>query len=122
MEDITDADWKHSKRVCKSFKRNSLGEHYDLYAHGDTLLLTDVFNNFWNMCLEMYALEPADFLWCYKSYLCMILSGWKNLNSKIDRMARSKNKMENNNQIDLKFWWKTNISSLHSNAHLRSIY
>ena len=26
------------------------------------LLLPDVFENFWNMCLELYKLEPAHFL------------------------------------------------------------
>ena len=46
MKDITDSDWKHSERVCKSFNTNSLGEYHDLYAHSDTLLVTDVFDNF----------------------------------------------------------------------------
>ena len=36
-------------------------------------------------------------------------------------MTRSENMMENNNQIDLKFGEKSNISSLHSKGHLRSI-
>ena len=32
MEDITDADYKHAKRVWKDFKINSLGEYHDLYV------------------------------------------------------------------------------------------
>ena len=36
MEDIADADCKHSIRVCKNFKTNSLGEYHDLYVHSDT--------------------------------------------------------------------------------------
>ena len=28
----------------------------------DTLLLAHVFNNFWNMCFEIYGLDPAHFL------------------------------------------------------------
>ena len=29
----------------------TLGEYHDLYVQSDTLLLADVFKNFWNMCL-----------------------------------------------------------------------
>ena len=32
-----------------------LGEHHDLYLQSDTLLQADIFNNFWNMCLEIWA-------------------------------------------------------------------
>ena len=31
MEDITDADYAHAKRVCKDFAIKNLGEYYDLY-------------------------------------------------------------------------------------------
>ena len=33
-----------------------------MYVQSDTLLLADIFNNFPNMCLEMYGLDPACFL------------------------------------------------------------
>ena len=33
-----------------------------MYVQGDTLLLTDVFENFRNMCLEIYEFDPAKFL------------------------------------------------------------
>ena len=62
MEDITDADYAHTKRVCKGFKIGNFGEYHDLYAQSDTLLLADVFENFRNMCLEIYELDPAKFL------------------------------------------------------------
>ena len=39
MEDITDADYVHAKRVCKSFEIINLGEYHDLYVQSDTLLL-----------------------------------------------------------------------------------
>ena len=32
MEDITDADYAHAKRVCKDFEIKQLGEHHDLCA------------------------------------------------------------------------------------------
>ena len=46
MEDITDADYTHVKRVCKDFEINNLGEYHDLYIQSGILLLTDVFENF----------------------------------------------------------------------------
>ena len=58
MEDITDADYAYAKRVCKDFEIKNLGK-YDLYVQNDTLLLADVFQNFRNMCLEIYELDPA---------------------------------------------------------------
>ena len=30
MEDITDADYTHAKRVCKDFEIKHLGEYHDL--------------------------------------------------------------------------------------------
>ena len=61
MEDITGADYKHAKKVCKNFKIKNWGEDHDLYVQSDTLLLPEVFDNFWNMCLEKYELDPAGF-------------------------------------------------------------
>ena len=29
MEDITDADYTHTKRVCKDFERKKFGEYHD---------------------------------------------------------------------------------------------
>ena len=46
MEDITDADYAHAKRVCKDFEIKILGEYHDFYVQTNTLLLPDVFENF----------------------------------------------------------------------------
>ena len=62
MEDITDADYAHAKRVWKDFKIINLGKFHDLYVQSNTLMLADVFENFNNMCLEIYELDPAKFL------------------------------------------------------------
>ena len=61
MEDIIDADYAHT-RVCKDFEIKNLRDYHDLYVHSDTLLLEDVFENFRNMCLKIYELDPAKFL------------------------------------------------------------
>ena len=52
MDDITDADSSHAKRVCKDFEIKNLGEYHDLYVQSDALLLADIFENFRNTCLE----------------------------------------------------------------------
>ena len=67
MEDITDADYVHAKRVCKEFEIKNLGEYHDLYVQSDTLMLADVFENFRNMCLKIYKLDPAKFLSALRS-------------------------------------------------------
>ena len=60
MEDITDADYMHPKRVRKDFAIKNLGGCHDLYLKSETLLLADVFENFRKMCLK--TLDPAKFL------------------------------------------------------------
>ena len=55
MENITDVDHRHAKRVFKSFNKN-LGDYHNLFVQSDTLLLADVFENFRNICIEVYEL------------------------------------------------------------------
>ena len=62
MEDITDVDQGQAKRVFKSLTNKDLGDYHDLYVQSGTLLLADVFENFRNKCIEIYELDPADFL------------------------------------------------------------
>ena len=42
--------------------KKPLGEYHELYIQGDALLLADVFENFWNICLKIYELDSARFL------------------------------------------------------------
>ena len=62
MEDIADADYAQAKRVCKDFEIKNLGEYHDMYVQSDTLLLADIFENFWNMCLQICEFGPAKYL------------------------------------------------------------
>ena len=59
MEDITDTYYVHAKRVCSNFEIKNLGVYHDLYIQSNILLLPDVFENFRNMCLKIYELDPA---------------------------------------------------------------
>ena len=62
MENIDDIDYRHGNNVFKKFKLKNLEEYHDLYVQSDTLLLADVFENFRNMCIKVYELDPAHFL------------------------------------------------------------
>ena len=62
MEDIGDIDYRHGNNMFKRFKLENLGQYHDLYVQSDTLLLVDVFENFRDMCVKVYELDPAHFL------------------------------------------------------------
>ena len=62
LEDITDADYMHPRRVCKDFKIENIGHYYHFYVQIDTLLPADQSENFQNMGLEMYEIDPYRFL------------------------------------------------------------
>ena len=62
MEDIEDTDYRHGNNVFNKFKLNNLGDYHDLYVQSYTLLLADVFENFRDMCIKEYELDPAHFL------------------------------------------------------------
>ena len=62
MEDITDVDYRHAKRIFKNLSNKNLGGYHDLYVQSDTIFLADVLENFRNMCIKVYELDPAHFL------------------------------------------------------------
>ena len=62
MEDINDIDYRHANNVFKRFKLENLGDYHDLHVKSDMLLLADVCNNFRDMCIKEYELDPAHFL------------------------------------------------------------
>ena len=62
MEGITDSDYRYAKKVFKTFKLNNIGDYHDLYVKSDTIQLSDVFENFRNMCIKVYELDPSHFL------------------------------------------------------------
>ena len=62
MDNITNIDYRHSKRVFKNLNNKNFGDYYDLYVQSDILLLPDISENFRNKCIEIYELDPANFL------------------------------------------------------------
>ena len=49
------------KEFVKIFKFKNLLKYHDMYVQTNTLLLADVFENFWNMYLEIYYFDLARF-------------------------------------------------------------
>ena len=59
---ITNVDHRSAKRVFKSLNNKNPSDCHDFYVQSDTLLLAHVFENFRNMCIKVYELDPAHFL------------------------------------------------------------
>ena len=60
-EGISDEGYERVKKVWKVFGMKTLQDYHDLYNVTDVLLLADVFENFRNVCMENYKLDPAHY-------------------------------------------------------------
>ncbi|XP_065654802.1 uncharacterized protein LOC136081417 [Hydra vulgaris] len=63
-EDISDNDYSHAQIVWNKFNCKTFRDYHDLYNVSDVLLPADVFENFRNVCMNCYKLDPA---WYYTS-------------------------------------------------------
>ena len=55
-------EYNHAKKLWDLFKIDNMGEYHDLYVSADTAQLSDVFENFRYLCLEIYGLDPTYFV------------------------------------------------------------
>jgi hypothetical protein len=61
-EPCREEDYNHAKYVWDKFNCKTFKDYHELYLKSDILLLADVFEEFRNMCLNAYQLDPAQYL------------------------------------------------------------
>ena len=57
-EYMTDEDYQHAQTVWKEFNIVSKRDYHNLHNLSDVLLLANVFENFRNICMNHYGLDP----------------------------------------------------------------
>ena len=60
-EHITDKQYQHAENVWKTLDCHTLRDYHNHYLISDVLLLADVFENFRNMSLETFDLDPIHY-------------------------------------------------------------
>ena len=58
---ITEKNYKHVCNVWNSFNMETMKDYLELYNDSDVLLLADVFENFRDICLKIYGLDPVHY-------------------------------------------------------------
>ncbi|KAJ8887934.1 hypothetical protein PR048_007418 [Dryococelus australis] len=56
---VTDEDYEFARKVWEKFNIKSLREYSELYNKSDVLILSDIMENFRDLCLKTYKLDPA---------------------------------------------------------------
>ena len=60
-EDISHEKYEFAQRVWTTMGCQSMGEYHDLYLYQDIFLLADIFEQFRQVCLKNYQLDPAHY-------------------------------------------------------------
>ena len=60
VEDITDVDYRHVKRVYWEFNNKNVDDYHDLYVQNDTFLLADLLENL-EICMIYINQTPVIF-------------------------------------------------------------
>ena len=58
-KEISEIDYTHAQRVFNHFYMTHLGDYHNFYLLSDVLLVANMFENFRDVCLQHYGLDPA---------------------------------------------------------------
>ena len=61
-ETINNEQYQHALKVWETFNFKTLGEYHDFYLQTDVMRLTDVFENFREVDMNTYKLDPAHYI------------------------------------------------------------
>ena len=75
-KDITHEEYAHAQIVWKVFEIKNLGEYHDLYVQSDTLLLSDVFENFRDKCINISSRSCTFSVSAWISIASMFKKDW----------------------------------------------
>ena len=67
--DISEIDYSHAQRVLNHFEMIDLGDYHNFSLLTNMILLAEVFENFKEVCLQHYGLDPAH------NYASLVWSG-----------------------------------------------
>ncbi|XP_069364145.1 uncharacterized protein [Maniola hyperantus] len=59
--DVSNDDYNHAKDVWNHFSCRNMLDYSNLYLQTDVLLLTDIYENFRDICIKTYGLDPAHY-------------------------------------------------------------
>ena len=58
---ISNKDYLMCKKIWNKFNMKNMGDYHDHYLKKDVLLLADIFENFIDMCLKFYKIDPCHY-------------------------------------------------------------
>lgn len=59
--EISDEEYSHAQKVWDTFNCKTLSDYTQVYLRTDTLLLSDIFNNYRKKCMQIFSLDPLYF-------------------------------------------------------------
>ena len=60
-EGIGVEDYEHAQKVWETFEMKNLKDYHNSYNQADVLLLADFFENFRDICIKNYNLDPGHY-------------------------------------------------------------
>ena len=61
-EEITEESYKYAQFIWDKFKCKKFGDYHDIYLKTDVLLLADIFENFRNISMKYFKLDPSNYI------------------------------------------------------------